>query len=69
MKFSTFSKLLIVTFVISLILKFFCIIKWSDLLNITVLSLTAWVVAMQSFATEKMVKYDVVPAIVGKYDL
>lgn len=59
----TFSKILIIIGVGSILAWIFCLIKLSDVFNVIILSFTAWVVSMQSFATEKMAKYQVVPAI------
>ena len=58
-----FSLLLIILFVISLFSYFLCFIELNDFLSIAVLFITAWAIGMQSFATEKMARYQVIPAI------
>lgn len=61
--FKIFSIILLTSFLISLISLITCFVCLKDFLSIFALLITAWVIGMQSFATEKMATYQVMPAI------
>lgn len=48
---------------VSLLSFFYGYIGLNDFLNIVILSVTAYIIAMQSLATKKLAEYQVVPAI------
>ena len=59
----TFSLIVIIIAAVSALLYFCSLIELNDLLSIAVLSVTAWIIGMQSSATEKMAEYQILPAI------